>query len=613
MVVKIFKRSILAKSMITFSVLLLAVTLLNYYASYTTQKSDSLKLAGDHIHTLSEMMAFAVGAGLSGNNFDIVAAAFQRVKEDKEIIYMDILDETGASIAAHNPDNLVIDNERVPLKAAVSEDQSYIAIQMPVDYEDKHLGKIIMAYSLTEINGELSRRTNLLILTSLLVFVIGLCIIYLLCHYLTKKIKLLKDGALKIGAGDLSTSINVASSDEIGQLAEALRTMARNIKQASDSLMEEKIKAEKATQESDTQKDNFAKERDYLSGKVDQLLIEMRKFADGDLTVKLESENKNDVIGKLFEGFNEVVGQIRQIIINVMNSVSATTSAATEISVSSEEMARGALAQESQTAEVAGAIDEITKTIVETSMNSSMASDAAQNAGRIAKEGGAAVNQTIEGMNRIAEVVKKSAETVQSLGSNSSQIGEIIQVINDIADQTNLLALNAAIEAARAGEQGRGFAVVADEVRKLAEKTTKATKEIAVMINIIQKDTAEAMSSMSSGTLEVEKGKQLADKSGESLKQIIISSQQVVDIITKVADASREQSASSEQISRNIEGISSITKETASGVQQVAGAAHDLSKLTETIQTLISKFKINENIEANKNYAKNRELTFAKN
>ncbi|HEX3074494.1 MAG TPA: methyl-accepting chemotaxis protein [Ignavibacteriales bacterium] len=613
MVVKIFKRSILAKSMITFSVLLFAVTLLNYYASYTTQKSDSLKLAGDHIHTLSEMMAFAVGAGLSGNNFDIVAAAFQRVKEDKEIIYMDILDETGASIAAHNPDNLVIDNERVPVKAAVSEDQRYIVIQMPVDYEDKHLGKIIMAYSLTEINGELSRRTNLLILTSLLVFVIGLCIIYLLCHYLTKKIKLLKDSALKIGAGDLSININVASSDEIGQLAEALRTMARNIKQASDSLMEEKIKAEKATQESDAQKDNFAKERDYLSGKVDQLLIEMRKFADGDLTVKLESENKNDVIGKLFEGFNEVVGQIRQIIINVMNSVSATTSAATEISVSSEEMARGALAQESQTAEVAGAIDEITKTIVETSMNSSMASDAAQNAGRIAKEGGAAVNQTIEGMNRIAEVVKKSAETVQSLGSNSSQIGEIIQVINDIADQTNLLALNAAIEAARAGEQGRGFAVVADEVRKLAEKTTKATKEIAVMINIIQKDTAEAMSSMSSGTLEVEKGKQLADKSGESLKQIIISSQQVVDIITKVADASREQSASSEQISRNIEGISSITKETASGVQQVAGAAHDLSKLTETIQTLISKFKINENIEANKNYAKNRELTFAKN
>jgi methyl-accepting chemotaxis protein len=210
----------------------------------------------------------------------------------------------------------------------------------------------------------------------------------------------------------------------------------------------------------------------------------------------------------------------------------------------------------------------------------------------IAKEGGKVVSQTIEGMNRVAEVVKKSAETVQALGKSSDQIGEIVQVIDDIADQTNLLALNAAIEAARAGEQGRGFAVVADEVRKLAERTTKATKEIAAMIKQIQKDTEGAVISMKLGTEEVERGKSLADKAGQSLNQIISSADEVVDIVTQVAAASEEQSSAAEQISKNVEAISSVTNESAIGVQHIARAAEDLNRLTVNLHEMISRFKI---------------------
>ena len=164
----------------------------------------------------------------------------------------------------------------------------------------------------------------------------------------------------------------------------------------------------------------------------------------------------------------------------------------------------------------------------------------------------------LPGMNKIAEVVTEAASTVQELGNSSEKIGEIVQVIDDIADQTNLLALNAAIEAARAGEQGRGFAVVADEVRKLAERTTKATKEIASMIKQIQKETIGAVQSMEKGTVEVSKGKELVEKAGVSLNQIISSSQEVVDNVSQVAAASEEQSATSEQISKNIEAISSV-------------------------------------------------------
>jgi methyl-accepting chemotaxis protein len=260
-------------------------------------------------------------------------------------------------------------------------------------------------------------------------------------------------------------------------------------------------------------------------------------------------------------------------------------------------MAAGSQEQSSQAGEVATAVGQMTATILETSKNADNATAAAKNAGNIAKEGGKVVDETVKGMIRIADVVKKSAETVQALGKSSDQIGEIVQVIDDIADQTNLLALNAAIEAARAGEQGRGFAVVADEVRKLAERTTKATKEIAGMIKQIQKDTGDAVVSMQQGTVEVENGKQLADKAGKSLKEIIHGSDEVVDIITQVATASQEQSAAAEQISQNIEAISNVTHESATGIQQIARASEDLNRLTSDLQNLVSNFKISETSE----------------
>jgi methyl-accepting chemotaxis protein len=161
--------------------------------------------------------------------------------------------------------------------------------------------------------------------------------------------------------------------------------------------------------------------------------------------------------------------------------------------------------------------------------------------------------------------------------------------------------LNAAIEAARAGEQGRGFAVVADEVRKLAERTAKATKEIAGMITKIQKDTAGAVESMAHGTHEVEQGKLLAEKAGNSLREIITGAGQVVDIVAQVAAASRQQTSASEQISKNIEMISNVTHESAAGVQQIAKAAEDLNRLTEQLQTLTSHFTISTHAHPHNN------------
>jgi methyl-accepting chemotaxis protein len=305
------------------------------------------------------------------------------------------------------------------------------------------------------------------------------------------------------------------------------------------------------------------------------------------------NSDRGDEIGDLQRAFDGFVEQIKQTLIRVSESSAAVASASTQISSSSEVLAASAQEQSAQAGEVAAAVEEMTKTLGETTKNVRTVADGAHEAKESARKGGEVVGQTISGMKRIAVVVNQSAEQVKILGESSDKIGEIIGVIDEIADQTNLLALNAAIEAARAGEQGRGFAVVADEVRKLAERTSKATKEIAAMIRQIQTDTKQAVSSMEKGTHEVSSGIELVEQAGVMLNAIVGNAQSVADMVGQIATASEEQSSASEQISRNVDAINSVTQESASGTQQIAQTAEDLNRLTEQLQELLDQFKLN--------------------
>ena len=326
---------------------------------------------------------------------------------------------------------------------------------------------------------------------------------------------------------------------------------------------------------------------------VKSLVDAATKVAGGDLTVLVNTE-RNDEIGTMAKAFAQMVDSLKKTLESIVESSSEVASASAEISSSTEQMAAGAQEQSTQASEVAAAVEEMAKSIIESSGNAIKAAETSTHAKEAAERGGVIVQEMVVRMRQLSDVVKRSAATVGELGRSSDRIGEIVSVINDIADQTNLLALNANIEAARAGEQGRGFAVVADEVRKLAERTSRATREIAGMIKEIQKNTADAVTTMTEGTGEVEQGIAAADEAGRALQGIVDISQEATDRVSAIARATEQQSDAADQISKNVDGISSVTRETALAVHQIAKAADDLSRLTESLMASVHMFKTHE-------------------
>ena len=357
----------------------------------------------------------------------------------------------------------------------------------------------------------------------------------------------------------------------------------------------------------------------FLNRPLQQVLKISEAVAGGDLSVSVHVEG-NDEIARLGSSFNKMVGSMSRALLDVTEAMETTARSAEGISATADQMSAGAQEQSSQAGEVAAAVEQMTKTIGENSRNTTVAAQTAQHSQRQADQGGHTVRETIDAVKQIGAAVEKFSDTIKSLGSSSNQIGEIVSVIDDIADQTNLLALNAAIEAARAGEQGRGFAVVADEVRKLAERTMKATKEIAGMIRHIQSDTSLAVASLKEGTVAVDRGIDRAEQAGILLEGIVKVSKEVLDVVALIASASEEQAATSQQIARNVDAINTVTHQTAVGLQEMAQSTETLTQLSGNVQELLHRFMLGDgvhvppptNIKSKKEHAQSTFLAFSR-
>jgi len=328
-----------------------------------------------------------------------------------------------------------------------------------------------------------------------------------------------------------------------------------------------------------------------ISTPMRKLVEEVDKVASGDMRVQLTQQG-SDEIGQLTGAFSRMVNNLLTIISQISRTSTQVASAANQLHSTSEQIATGAEEVAAQASTVATAGEQMSATSADIAQNCQMAAEGSQRASHTANAGAKVVEKTVAVMGQIADKVKESARTVESLGVRSDQIGTIIGTIEDIADQTNLLALNAAIEAARAGEQGRGFAVVADEVRALAERTTRATKEIGEMIKAIQKETQGAVAIMEQGVKQVESGTVEASKSGDALRDILEQINDVAMQVNQIATAAEEQTATTSEISNNMMQITEVVQQTSQGAYESATAAAQLNSNAEELQRLLRQFKL---------------------
>ncbi|WP_224956567.1 methyl-accepting chemotaxis protein [Geomonas subterranea] len=315
------------------------------------------------------------------------------------------------------------------------------------------------------------------------------------------------------------------------------------------------------------------------------------RIAQRDLTAEVTGEDSAET-GRLMTAIGSMLQHLRDVVTRTSDISSGIAASSSLLQRSSEQMASGAEQVACQAQTVATASEQMSATSNEIALNCHEAARNSKQASSAAETGAQVVAQTVEVMNRIADRVNATSRTVESLGERSDQIGAIVGTIEDIADQTNLLALNAAIEAARAGEQGRGFAVVADEVRALAERTTKATREIGEMIKAIQGETKGAVLAMEEGVREVQQGTQEAAKSGAALQEILDQINAVSMQVNQIATAAEEQTATISEITGNITRISEVVQLTVQGSHDSSMAAAELASLSDDLGTLVTQFKV---------------------
>ena len=387
---------------------------------------------------------------------------------------------------------------------------------------------------------------------------------------LTRQADAIMEMLSSIGIGDFDARAEVISRDELGTVAESLNSMCDN----TLSLIQSR------------------EERDAIQSDIQVLMEEVSEIAQGDL--RIQSNVNQEVTGGIADAINFMISQLRQVVRRVKRATDQVTHSAHEIRATTEHLSRGSEAQAAQIIDTSDAIDEMSLSIGQVADNTDESTMVARQARECAHKGTQSVQDTIQGMNRIRDQVQDSAKRIKRLGESSQEIGEIVQLISDIADRTSILALNASIQAAMAGDAGQGFAVVAEEVERLAERSNEATKQIAALIKAIQGETSEAIAAMEESTREVVAGSTLAVQAGEALEEIDEVSSRLDELIHSISLATKQQARGAEALSKSMNEISGVTKQTAESTRQATHAVGSLVSLADELRSSVSAFKLPE-------------------
>ncbi len=546
---------------------------------------------------LAQNVAYNSRVSLLFMDYDNLEEQIQATLQEPDIEFVVIYNDSGRVLASSGNNipwstfSLRAEEKNAPWTYRFSKNR--IDAIVPIEVEQELKGFAAVGLSLKSLNEKIAA-SNIRAMILIAIFVLtGVFSLYLGTRHPLRQVETLKNFAEKLAAGDHAQRLKITSSDELGDLTRALNKMAENIKNALREAQEQSRKAEEVAANLEKEHQRTVEDARKLAATITTIIEALERIKQGNLTTGITLEGEGE-INRVSTGVNMMIAELTTIIYKLRDASDAISRTARNIDAVGNKISQGANRQHEQTEAIAVSIDQVAASLDEATHVMEHAGEIAEHAHTAAQQGGSVVHKAIEGISRTAGVIDESTRVVRSLGSQSQEISEIVQVINEIADQTNLLALNAAIEAARAGEQGRGFAVVADEVRKLAERTSEATSEIANMIQRILNLTEEAVRSMDNGNQEMQKGKDMVQKVGVALEDIVQSVASMQSEFKKIIETGKEQSAAAASVKEKVHHIRSVVQENKQHSDSVLSAARELNRQTEELISLVSHFRLGD-------------------